>query len=56
VHMQQKLGISERRACKVLGQSRSVQRHKPFRSLEQEVLRVLQVNMEDMGTDVLQHY
>lgn len=39
MHMQQKLGISERRACKVLGQSRSVQRHKPFRSLEQEVLR-----------------
>ena len=37
--MQCKLGISERRACKVLGQSRSVQRHKPFRSLEQEVLR-----------------
>ncbi len=39
MHMQCKLGISERRACKVLGQSRSVQRHKPFRSLEQEVLR-----------------
>jgi len=37
--MQQKLGISERRACKVLGQPRSVQRHKSNRPWEQEVLR-----------------
>ncbi len=39
VHIQQKLGVSERRACKVLGQPRSVQRHKPKRSFEQEALR-----------------
>jgi hypothetical protein len=37
--MQQKLGISERRACKVLGQSRSVQRHIPNRPWEREILR-----------------
>ncbi len=39
MHMQHKLGISERRACKVLGQSRSVQRHIPNRPWEQEILR-----------------
>ncbi len=39
MHIQQKLGISERRACRVVGQSRSVQRHRPKQSLEQEILR-----------------
>jgi len=37
--MQQKLGISQRRACRVLNQPRSVQRHKSNKSFEQEVLR-----------------
>jgi len=39
VHIQQKLGISQRRACRVLNQPRSVQRHKSNKSFEQEVLR-----------------
>lgn len=39
MRIQQKLGISERRACRVLGYSRSVQRHKPKQALEQKVLR-----------------
>ncbi|MCH7519380.1 MAG: IS3 family transposase [Candidatus Dadabacteria bacterium] len=39
VHIQQKLGVSERRACRVLGQPRSVQRYQSNKSEEQEVLR-----------------
>ena len=30
VHIQQRLGVSERRACRVLGQARSTQRHVPL--------------------------
>lgn len=39
VHVQQKLGVSERRACIVLNQPRSVQRHQSNKSGEEEVLR-----------------
>ena len=39
MHIQQKLGVSERRACRVLGQPRSVQRHQSNKSGEEEVLR-----------------
>jgi len=39
VHIQQELGVSERRACKVLNQPRSVQRHHSKKSGEEEVLR-----------------
>ena len=39
VHIRQKLGVSERRACRVLNQPRSVQRHQPKKSEEEEVLR-----------------
>jgi putative transposase len=39
VHVQQKLGVSERRACGVLNQSRSVQRHQSSESEIEEVLR-----------------
>ena len=39
MHIQQKLGVSERRACRVLGQPRSVQRHQSNKSGEQEALR-----------------
>jgi putative transposase len=39
VQIQQKLGISERRACKVLNQPRSVQRHQSNKSGEEEALR-----------------
>ena len=39
VHIQQKLGVSERRACRVLNQPRSVQRHQSSKSGEEEVLR-----------------
>lgn len=39
VHIQQKLGVSERRACRVLNQPRSVQRHQSNKSGEEEVLR-----------------
>jgi len=39
VHVQQKLGVSERRACRVLGQPRSVQRYQSNKSEEEEVLR-----------------
>lgn len=39
VHVQQKLGVSERRACRVLSQPRSVQRHKSSVSGEEAVLR-----------------
>ncbi|MCH7949432.1 MAG: IS3 family transposase [Candidatus Dadabacteria bacterium] len=39
VHIQQKLGVSERRACRVLGQPRSVQRYQSNKSEEEEVLR-----------------
>ena len=39
MHVQQKLGVSERRACRVLGQPRSVQRYQPNKSEEEEVLR-----------------
>ena len=39
MHIQQKLGVSERRACRVLGQPRSVQRYQSNKSEEEEVLR-----------------
>jgi putative transposase len=39
IRVQQTLGVSERRACRVLGQARSVQRYHPQSSLEEEVLR-----------------
>jgi putative transposase len=39
VHVRQKLGVSERRACRVLNQPRSVQRHQSNKSEEEEVLR-----------------
>ena len=39
MHVQQKLGVSERRACRVLGQRRSVQRHKSNKSGKEELLR-----------------
>ncbi len=39
MHIQQKLGVSERRACRVLNQPRSVQRHQSNKSGEEEVLR-----------------
>jgi len=39
VHIQQKLGVSERRACRVLNQPRSVQRHQSNKSGEEEILR-----------------
>lgn len=39
IRVQQKLGVSERRACRVLGQVRSVQRYHPQNSSEEEVLR-----------------
>ncbi len=39
VHVQQKLGVSERRACKVLGQARSVQRLKSNKPQSEKVLR-----------------
>ena len=39
MHIQQKLGVSERRACGVLNQPRSVQRHQSNKSGEEEVLR-----------------
>jgi putative transposase len=39
VHIQQKLGVSERRACRVLNQPRSVQRYQSNKSEEAEVLR-----------------
>jgi len=39
IRIQQNLGVSERRACRVLGQPRSVQRYHPQNSWEEEVLR-----------------
>ena len=39
VHIRQKLGVSERRACRVLTQPRSVQRHQSNKSGEEEALR-----------------
>jgi putative transposase len=39
IRIQQTLGVSERRACRVLGQARSVQRYHPQSSGEEEVLR-----------------
>jgi putative transposase len=39
IRIQQTLGVSERRACRVLGQPRSVQRYHPQSSWEEEVLR-----------------
>ena len=39
VHIRQKLGVSERRACKVLNQPRSVQRHNSNKTVEEEALR-----------------
>jgi len=39
VHVKQKLGVSERRACRVLNQPRSVQHHKSKKSEREQVLR-----------------
>lgn len=39
MHIQQKLGVSERRACRVLNQPRSVQRYQSNKSEEEQVLR-----------------
>lgn len=39
IRVQQALGASERRACRVLGQPRSVQRYHPQSSWEEEVVR-----------------
>jgi putative transposase len=39
IRVKQNLGVSERRACRVLGQPRSVQRYHPQSSWEEEVLR-----------------
>ena len=39
IRVQHTLGVSERRACRVLGQPRSVQRYHPQSSWEEEVLR-----------------
>jgi transposase-like protein len=38
-HLQQKLGISERRACRAIGQPRSTQRYNASRKTNQESLR-----------------
>ena len=39
VQVRQRLGVSERKACRVLGQARSTQRRIPKRSEDEEVLR-----------------
>jgi putative transposase len=39
VHVQQRFAISERRACKILGQYRSVQRHKSNKPQTEQILR-----------------
>ena len=39
MHIQQKLAVSERRACRVLNQARSVQRYQSNKSQSEEVLR-----------------
>ena len=39
MHLQHKLGISQRRACKVIEQSRSTQRYKRSRRTDEEALR-----------------
>ena len=38
MYAQQKLGITERRACSALGQSRGLQRRKPLRADDEEAL------------------
>lgn len=38
IYVQQKLGVTERRACAALGQSRGLQRRKPTRSDDEEAL------------------
>ena len=38
IYVQQKLGVTERRACKAIGQSRGLQRRKPVRPDDEEVL------------------
>jgi hypothetical protein len=37
--LQQRLGLSERRACRVAGQNRSTQRHRPLVASDEEALR-----------------
>ena len=37
--LQQRLGLSERRACRVTGQNRSTQRHRPLVASDEEALR-----------------
>jgi transposase InsO family protein len=39
VHVQQRLGVSERRACRVLGQARTTQRRTPVTRPDEEALR-----------------
>ena len=39
MHVQQKLGVSERRGCRVLNQARSVQRHKSNKPQSEQILR-----------------
>jgi putative transposase len=39
VHVRQKFGASERRACRVVGQARSTQRRQPRRRADEEALR-----------------
>ena len=39
VHVRQRLGVSERKACRVLGQARSTQRRIPKRREDEEALR-----------------
>ena len=40
VRVQQRFGVSERRACEVLGQARSTQRRSRKRGADEAVLRV----------------
>ena len=39
VHVRQRLGVSERGACRVLGQARSTQRRRSTRKADEEALR-----------------
>ena len=39
MHVRQRLGVSERKACRVLGQARSTQRRIPKRREDEEALR-----------------
>ena len=43
--VQQRLGVSERKACKVLGQARSTQRHSPKVKEDEEALRADMIDL-----------